>query len=178
MHWLSHWLVRLSAIAGALIFSQLPQYLQQYTQRLGGHVVEARLQVEQLQLLAARSGKSLPQYIHKFIASHDLDFAQQGEWMQQLVDRYTELSLAWEALINATPFTRLYACLSHFQSDVAKAVLAIFQPAIPMTAEAGAYALIGAVLGWASYRFLSRLLTKTYKKISLRLNFRSPSADN
>jgi hypothetical protein len=172
------WLDRLSTIAGALILSQLPQYLQQYTQRLGGHADETRLQVEQLHALAAHSGKSLAQYIHKFMVNNDLDFARHGEWMQQLVDRHARLSMAWESMLNATPLTRLYAYLAHLQSDVAKATLAFFQPALPLTVEAGVYALIGAALGFMTFRFLSRLMTKTYKKISFLLNSSSLSSDN
>lgn len=171
-------LSRLSAVAGALIFSQLPQYLQQYTQRLGGHVNEIGRLVEQLQMLALQSGKSLSQYIDKFTRSNDPDFAQQGEWMQTLVERHAQLSAAWEAITHATPLTRLSAYLAHHQSEIAKTTLAFFQPAFPMTVEAGIYALIGALIGYLIYRCIKFLILNIYKKISRSVNSRSLSADN
>ena len=42
---------RALCVVGAILFSQLPEFFQQYLQRLGGHLDEARRQLEQFRQL-------------------------------------------------------------------------------------------------------------------------------
>lgn len=46
--------VGVTAVVGAALFSQLPEFMQQYLQRLGGHLDEARRLQETSPALAAR----------------------------------------------------------------------------------------------------------------------------
>jgi len=50
---------RLLCVVGAVLFSQLPEFIQQYLQRLGGHLDEARRQLEQFRAVAAQSDLTL-----------------------------------------------------------------------------------------------------------------------
>mgnify|MGYP001066913065 CR=1 FL=1 len=47
---------RLACVAGALGFSQAPEIMQQYLQRIGGHLDEARRHVAEVQRVATQSG--------------------------------------------------------------------------------------------------------------------------
>ena len=55
--------VGLAAILGAALFSQLPEFFQQYLQRLGGHLDEARRLQESTPALAGR--------VTELAAAHD-----------------------------------------------------------------------------------------------------------
>jgi hypothetical protein len=65
-------------VIGAFVASQIPEFIQQYTQRLAGHVNELYRLLNQMRQVASYSNKTLDQYIQKFITSSDPDFARQG----------------------------------------------------------------------------------------------------
>ena len=50
---------RIVAVAGAIIFFQIPTFLVQYKQRLGGHVDELARLIKQYKSAAASNGKSV-----------------------------------------------------------------------------------------------------------------------
>ena len=56
---------RLLCVVGAVLCSQLPEFIQQYLQRLGGHLDEARRQLDQFREVAAKSGLTLDQLAAK-----------------------------------------------------------------------------------------------------------------
>ena len=47
---------RMFSVGGAVAFSQLPQFMQQYSQRLSGHINELDRQVNLMQNAAEASG--------------------------------------------------------------------------------------------------------------------------
>lgn len=59
-------LVRASAALGAAIGSQLPEFAQQYLQRLGGHLGEAARQLKEHTKVAKESGITLTEMIGNF----------------------------------------------------------------------------------------------------------------
>ncbi|TAG29309.1 MAG: DUF2937 family protein, partial [Verrucomicrobia bacterium] len=54
---------RALCVAGAVGFSQAPEFFQQYLQRLGGHLDEARLVLARFQGVASESGLTLRELI-------------------------------------------------------------------------------------------------------------------
>ena len=62
---------RLLCVAGAVLFSQVPEFMEQYLQRLGGHLDEARRQLEQLRDVAAQIRVTLEALIANTSANPD-----------------------------------------------------------------------------------------------------------
>ena len=158
---------RLSIVAGALFGSQIPEFIQQYTQRLAGHVDELQKMVNQLQGMAALSHKSLEQYIQKFRDNADPDFVQQGNFMEGLVLRLGELKGALVHLTEGSAWMRSFYFFKELQSDIAQSTYHAFQMGINFSAEGLFFACGGMVLGWAIYRFLWRCCinaTKLFKQ--------------
>lgn len=106
----------------AAVLCQAPEYFQQYLQRLGGHVDEARRLERQLPTVA---------------------------------ERVADLAAGQEALARADALTRPFIFIRHIKTDIAWNTLAAYKPAVPLTPEAGVYALIGILLAVATGRLLS-----------------------
>jgi Protein of unknown function (DUF2937) len=147
---------RVSAVIGAFIGSQIPEFMQQYTQRLAGHVDELQRLVNQMRQVASYSNKTLEQYIHKFISSTDPDFARQGEFMQGMLSRWEELKQTLVHLTYSSAWIRPYIFLKELQYDIAHSTFVSFHPGINLSMEGIFYAGAGIVIGWTFYRMMSR----------------------
>ena len=155
---------RLCVVAGAFIGSQIPQFMQQYTQRLAGHVDALQKLINQLHQMAAFSHKNLDQYIQKFKESADPDFIRQGDFMQGIVTRWQELQQALNHLTQSPFWLRPYYFLRDLQSDIAHSTFASFQPGINLTIEGLCYAGGGMILGWALYQLIATGIAFGYSR--------------
>jgi hypothetical protein len=137
---------RVLCVAGAVLFSQAPEFMQQYLQRLGGHLDEARFQLAQFQRAAAQSGLTLERLISQTTANADPAVARLGGVMSDSVQRVEQLAQAQAAILHASLWTRPFVFLRHVDSGIAHATWSIFQPAVPTTAEGLVYALFGVAV--------------------------------
>ena len=62
---------RILCVAGAVLFSQAPEYMQQYLQRLGGHLAEARRQLAQFEEIARQAGRTLQELSAQYATNAD-----------------------------------------------------------------------------------------------------------
>lgn len=147
---------RLFVVAGAFLGSQVPQYMQQYTQRLAGRVDELRFLMDQMKQMAAHSNKNLEQYIYKFLSSSDPDFVQQGAFMQTIVTRWQQLGQALQSLKESNIWDRPFVLLKHMDYETAEATFYSFQPGLSLTLEGLYYTGLGLILGVFIYQALSK----------------------
>lgn len=155
---------RLCVVAGAFIFSQFPQFMQQYTQRLAGHVEALQKLLHQLRQIASFSHKTLEQYIQKFKDSTDTDFSQQADFMQGILNRWQELNQALDHLTQSSIWLRPYYFLKDLQTDIAKSTFASFQPGFNLSMEGLCYAGAGMIFGWALYQAISKCVVLGYSR--------------
>lgn len=134
---------RALCVGGAVIFSQAPEFMQQYLQRLGGHLDEARRQLEQFKKVAAQSGISLEQFIAQTNANPDVAVAKLGGVMSEAGVRVEHLETAQVAIAGASPLGRPFAFLRHVDAEIANATWSFYKPAVPTTVEGLLYALLG-----------------------------------
>lgn len=118
------------AVGGAAGASQGPALMQQYLQRLGGTVDGMRRAAESLEQVPAELNLQI-------IALH-----------RHLLE-----------LQAATPLTRPYVFLRDLDPRVLDGTLASFEPAVPLTAEAMVYALVGLVIAVLFGGFLAWLFS-------------------
>jgi hypothetical protein len=156
---------RLSVVVGAFLGSQVPEFMQQYTQRLAGHVNELHRLLSQMRIVASHSNKTLEQYIQKFLSSPDPDFARQGELMQEMLSRWEELNQALFHLTHSSIWMRPYVFLKELQYDIAKSTLASFQPGINLSVEGLCYAGAGMLMGWVLYQGISKCISFGYSRV-------------
>lgn len=158
---------RLCIVIGAFLGSQIPSFIQQYTQRLAGHVEALQKLVTQMHQIALLSHKSLEQYIQKFQNSTDPDFTQQGEFMQGILIRWQELSQTLEHLTQSPFWLHYYYFIKDIQIDIAQSTFASFQPSLNLTIEGLCFAMIGMILGWTIYQIISKCIVFGYKRVQV-----------
>lgn len=134
---------RVLCLLGAVAFCQLPEFIQQYLQRLGGRLDEARRQLAEFEAVARQSKLTLPQFIDRTSANPDEAVARLGGVMQGTIDRVAELSRAETALRDASLWEKPFVFFAHLDTSIAGATLDIYRPAVPTTVEGLVYALAG-----------------------------------
>jgi hypothetical protein len=93
---------RAIAAAGAIIFMQIPAFIIQYIQRLGGHVDELKLLIGKYRTAAADNGRSLDEYIQLHLQSGVKEFAASGKLMSENIERFNFLSDAHQQISGAS----------------------------------------------------------------------------
>lgn len=144
---------RILCVLGAVLFSQAPEFIQQYLQRLGGHLEEARRQLAVFQQTATQAGLSLEQFIARTGANPDPAVAKLGGVMSGAAERVASLQSAHESLLHASLWERPFVFLRHLDPAIARTTGAVYQPAVPTTLEGLFYALAGMLVFLALYHF-------------------------
>ena len=144
---------RLLCVVGAVLFSQLPEFIQQYLQRLGGHLDEARRQLEQFRAVAARSDLTLDQLIARSLGSGEPTVTRLGRVIQETTARVDALAAADAAIRQASILSRPFVFLRHLDFSIVYATWTIFKPAVPTTVEGLFYSACGVLLALAFYHW-------------------------
>lgn len=144
---------RILCVIGAVLLSQGPEFMQQYLQRLGGHLEEARRQLALFQKTASQAGLTLEQFIQRTADIAEPSVAKLAGVMSESVNRVATLQAAYDALLHASAWERPFLFLRHMDVGIAKATAIVYQPAVPTTAEGMAYALAGMLLMLAFYHW-------------------------
>ena len=146
----------LLCVLGAITFAQLPEFIQQYRQRLGGHLDEARRQLAEFESVALRAKLTLPQFIERTAANTDTAVARLGTLMRDTAMRVDELTAAETALRHATPWSKPFIFFAHVDPSIARATLDIYIPAVPTSVEGLVYATLGVLTLLGLYHGLIR----------------------
>jgi hypothetical protein len=152
---------------GALAASQMPEFAQQYRQRLGGAIEELRRVVGRFDDNAQASGLGRDQAIAQLRDNQDPLVRRQGEATGEVVARLSRLERQRDDFASAGPFGRVLVLLRQADPGLARATYLDFEPAVPATSEGVVTAGIGFVAFWAGMLFLARILRR------LRPRFRS-----
>jgi hypothetical protein len=147
---------RFLCVGGAVLFSQLPEFMQQYLQRLEGHLDESRLVVDRFKQAAAQSGMTLDQLVSGAGQNPDPAMGKLGGVIQGALARADELGTADAALRHASAWTRPFVFATHLDGGIARATWAIYRPAVPTTVEGVTYAALGMMLVLATYHLAIR----------------------
>ena len=135
------------AIAGAAGLSQFPEFVQQYSQRLGGRLDQALIQEGRIAEAAARHDMSPEEYAAHLTGNPDPVVQTEGGIVSANLDDADQLQAAYDALTQAGSIDQPIVFGRFFDSSVANATLEQFVPAVPISLEAVIYAGIGMVFG-------------------------------
>jgi hypothetical protein len=127
-----------AAIGGAAL-AQMPVFVQQYLQRLGGHVDEARHNLAGL--------ASDPQL-------NQLEPGARGAFEAVARARVDALQAQLDGLLAATPAMRPLEFLQSFDRAIALATLDRFEPALPLDPAGLLYGAAGVFVGWLLFELL------------------------
>ena len=146
---------RIVSVLGALVFSQAPQFFEQYLRVLEGALAEARRNLAEARTKAAELGLTLEQFIDAHLRNNNPIFRKSGEVYQAAVERMQDYEGAYQSLSQASVWERPFSMLLHFDSDLFSAMH--FTPGLPLTTEGLIYALIGVLFALGVYHGILRL---------------------
>ncbi|MBM3506379.1 MAG: DUF2937 family protein [Alphaproteobacteria bacterium] len=132
----------LFAAAAGLAAWQLLEFIQQYRQRLGGHLAEAQLAYRQT------VGAEVP----------GLNAATRQALALPQQERVAEIAQAWNALAAADPWLQPFTIARHIDFGIAGATFRAYQPALPLDLVSLSYAVAGMVFGWLLWELVKALL--------------------
>lgn len=151
---------RIVCVLGAAALAQAPEFFQQYLQRLGGHLEEARRQLAQFEAAAQAAGKPLAKFIADTAANGDAGLAKLGGTMRETAERVEALAGAQQALLDASVWSRPWVFFDRCDFSIARATAAVFKPAVPTTLEGAMYAAVGVAVAFALWHVAIRLPLK------------------
>jgi len=163
---------RVLCVAGAVGLSQAPEFFQQYLQRLGGHLDEARRILARFELVAKESGISLAQLIETTRAQSAAPVAKLGNVMAEAQSRVEALFAAERALRDAALWERPWVFMRHLDPEIARGAWAAFKPAVPVTTEGFCYAAAGMLIALGLYQLCVVLPSKFWLARRARLKNR------
>jgi len=144
---------RLLCVLGAVLFSQGPEFMQQYLQRLGGHLQEAQRQLGLFREAATQSGSTLEEFIVQTRTNANAGVVHLSSVMSDAIDRTASLQAAHDALTHSSLWARPFVFVQHLDPAIAKATWTAYLPAVPTTVEGLLYALAGMLFFLLLYHF-------------------------
>jgi hypothetical protein len=129
---------------------QLPEFMQQYQQRLAGHLNEAQSQLGQFEVIAQQHfDGSLVTMIARYKNNSEASIINTGELIERLSTRVQYLVGHLEEITTASYLDSVYQFIWHLDKQIAAGTAETFSMAIPLELHAiatGATIAIGSLL--------------------------------
>lgn len=143
MNWFARKLDSLGGAISAGVFfaaaSQFAEFVQQYTQRLGGHLDEARHYAAGVADPGRHQG---------------MDPVTRDSLVKEAGQRVAEIEQAHGAIVDADLISLPWQFFRHIDYGVATRTWEQFSPAVPVDLEGGVYAATGILLGLIVYELV------------------------
>lgn len=134
-------------ICGA-VTAQGPEFIQQYTQRLGGWRDAYFVDIAELEARAKNLGQTRDEYIAALRANEEAEAQQEGAHWAQKVVSLDALIKAYSDLAGASSWMRVPVFIEHYNPELAARTWTAYKPAVPTTMEGAAYGGVGFLGGW------------------------------
>jgi len=133
----------------ALIGAQLPEFAQQYRQRLGGALDELNRMIAEFDQEAKSQSLDRGQGLARLRQNADPLAQERAAAIDHDIDREERLQRQRQAFLEAGPLTRLVVFAENFDPTTFEHAASEFEPAVPVTMEAFVIAGVGLILGWS-----------------------------
>ncbi len=140
-------LVLLVGLVSGTATSQLPEFAQQYRQRLGGTIDALQGVMADFREDASAFGLSVEQAIGRLKATDDAFARKRGASIERTQARLDKLETQQTELQAAGPFVRLGVFVANMDTELAEATARDYEPAVPVTSEGLASAAAGLLAG-------------------------------
>lgn len=152
------------ALVIAALSSQLPEFAQQYRQRLGGAIDELNRIIADFDADAAQRGMNGAQAIASLEANSDSFVRGRGIQMHAIELRRDRLERQLQDLETPAPLGAVVALAKNFDSGVAANVLSNFDPAVPVTLDGLVSALLGFAVGFSAIHLCAWPVRRHYRR--------------
>ncbi len=132
----------------AVVASQLPEFTQQYRQRLGGAIDELKAMLVEFDAETGRLSLDRAAGIARLQSNPDELAQARGRDIEAAVGRETRLERQQSAFATAGPVSQYWVLASQFDGWIGRRAYADFKPAVPITSPGLLAALSGLFAGW------------------------------
>ena len=157
-------ILRRFALLVALLFgfalTQVPEFVQQYRQRLGGAIDELSHTIARFDSDSAQQGLTESGGIDRLRANTDRFVQQRGTQMQDDVVRLQSLREAQSDFRSQGTIAQLGTLATHYDSVIAQGAFGDFKPAVPTSPDALGLGLFGFVFGGGIVHMTGRPLRR------------------
>lgn len=154
------------AAAGLVAFSQLPEFAQQYAQRLGGAISELRVIVTDFDRDAANSQLTREDALDQMLGSPTKFARDRGASMNRTITRYYLLARQKTGMEEADPLMRPLLMLQTPDANLVEGTWHDFRPGLQITTTGAVYAGIGALFGLALARLVVASLQTCWRGLA------------
>lgn len=134
------------AAGGLALFSQAPEFTQQYRQRLGGAVEELKAVVDDFDRDASKSSLKRDEALNEMLKSPTPFSRDRGRSMSGTLARFENLSRQLQGMDQADSVTRPLLVLRAPDLQVVQGAWRSFNPAVPLNTPGLVYGGIGALI--------------------------------
>lgn len=152
------------ALLGGFGASQLPEFAQQYRQRLGGAIDEIHRYLAEFDAEARALAMTRAEGVARLKAVNDDFIRQRGEAVERMDARAQRLGAQLDAFTQAGPVGRLVAFARDNDPEIVRRAAEAFEPAIPTTREGFVAVAVGCLAGWGATRLAFWPLTRRRKR--------------
>jgi uncharacterized protein involved in exopolysaccharide biosynthesis len=154
----------LTLIMGLLAFSQAPEFMQQYRQRLGGALDELSRLVAEFDQDAGLEGLDRTQALTSYLTSNNEFLARRGVRAQEMFARQATLRSHAQDLQQAGLISGLMAVADLHDAALLQNSWADYRMAVPVTPDGVVIAAAGACTGWVLGGILAWLITLPFRR--------------
>jgi hypothetical protein len=116
---------------------QLPEFMQQYQQRLAGHLTEAQSQLNQFEIIAQQHfDGSIITMVTRYKDNSEAAIVSTGELIERLSLRVEYLSTHLAQITQSDYLHNVYLFIWHLDNEIAKGTAEHFSMAIPLELNA------------------------------------------
>ncbi len=138
---------RIVFAVGVLVFLQLPNFIDQYTQRLGGYYDSEKEHLELYQGIADKYYEGdLDKLIKSFGNSNQPGMKETAGELENISSKVQEIEHGLDILQNASFLRQVGYMILHVDTKLARGTLKAYTPGMPFTSEGLLSGLIGGVL--------------------------------
>lgn len=161
-------ILRRLALCVALFFgfvaTQVPEFMQQYRQRLAGAIDELAAVVSRFESDSQQQGLTQSGGIDRLRSNSDRFVRQRGDQEQDNVARLENLRASQVRLRSDGPLSQYGTLLTHFDGRIAQGALGDYSPAVPTTPQGFVFGLIGFVFGGGVVHLAGRPLRRRVRR--------------
>jgi hypothetical protein len=132
-------------LAGTIGGSQVPRFVQEYEQRLGGASQEADRQLAEYRRIAEATGQPFDDYLRQLSGNEDPSVAATGRTITASEARAIDLRAQAEALERAPRLLKPLVLMRRRDPELLRATWSRFEPTLTLDPS---FAALGVLFGW------------------------------
>lgn len=132
---------------GVILFLQLPHFIDQYTQRMGGYAASQQQQIREYQVIADQHfNGDIQAYVERLEQHNDPAVSESAEQINKRLKNAAAIEKELMVYEQQALWYQVPYFVAHIRLDLAKGTAQNFAPGLPINLWAWGYGLMGGLL--------------------------------